>query len=113
VTGPNRRSARLNVDAHDVGRGLAALVVTILDLVRQLLERQALRRVDAGDLSDDEVEGLGQALLALEDGFAELREKLGLAGEDLGLSAEIANLTDAIAQPIDPGGEEATEGGTK
>jgi hypothetical protein len=52
-------------------------------------------------------------LLALEDGFAELREKLGLAGEDLGFSAEIANLTDAIAQPIDPGGEEATEGGTK
>jgi hypothetical protein len=92
---------------------LAALVVTILDLVRQLLERQALRRVDAGDLTDDEVEGLGQALLALEDGFAELREKLGLAGEDPGLSAEIANIADAIAQPIGLLGSEATEGGTK
>ena len=113
MTGPNRRSARLNVDARDVGRGLAALVVTILDLVRQLLERQALRRVDAGDLSDDEIEGLGQALLALEDGFDELRGKLGLAAEDRGLSAEIANLADAIAQPIDPAREETTEGGTK
>ena len=112
MTGPNRRSARLNVDARDVGRGLAALVVTILDLVRQLLERQALRRVDAGDLSDDEIEGLGQALLALEDGFDELRGKLGLAAEDLGLSA-IANLADAIAQPIDPAREETTEGGNK
>ncbi len=68
-TGPRR----LNIDADDAGRGLGQLVLAILDVVRELLERQALRRMDAGSLSDDEVERVGQALEALEERFVEVR----------------------------------------
>jgi len=68
--------ATSRIDAADAGRGLGQLVVTVLDIVRQLLERQALRRVDSGTLSDEQVERLGNALQALEERFAELRETL-------------------------------------
>ncbi|MFO7191712.1 gas vesicle protein K [Thermocrispum sp.] len=79
MTAPRgRKPLRLDADPDDVGRGLGGLVVAVLDLVRQLLERQALRRVDAGGLSADEVERLGQALLALEERFEELRETFGV-----------------------------------
>lgn len=67
-------TTRLELDADDVGQGLGRLVVAVLDLVRQLLEREALRRVDDGSLGPDEIERLGQALLGLEQRFAELRE---------------------------------------
>ncbi|MGN6606399.1 MAG: gas vesicle protein GvpK [Jatrophihabitans sp.] len=53
---------RIDLAADDVGRGLAELVLVVLDLVRELLERQAIRRVDAGDLTDDQIEALGSAL---------------------------------------------------
>ena len=79
MTAPRgRKPLRLDADPDAVGRGLGGLVVAVLDLVRQLLERQALRRVDAGGLSTDEVERLGQALLALEERFEELRETFGV-----------------------------------
>ncbi|WP_084609113.1 gas vesicle protein K [Thermocrispum agreste] len=79
MTAPRgRKPLRLDADPDDVGRGLGGLVVAVLDLVRQLLERQALRRVDASGLSADEVERLGQALLALEERFEELRETFGV-----------------------------------
>jgi hypothetical protein len=58
--------------------GLAGLVVVVVDLVRQLLQRQALRRMDAGSLTDDEAERLGRALMALEQQVADLVEVLGL-----------------------------------
>jgi len=60
----------------DSGRGLGRLLVAVLDIVRELLERQALRRVDGGSLSADQIERLGQALIALDRQFAELREVL-------------------------------------
>jgi hypothetical protein len=62
--------------AADSGRGLGRLVIAILDIVRDLLERQALRRVDSGSLTPEQVERLGQALIALDRQFAELREVL-------------------------------------
>ena len=65
-------SAPVRIPA-DAGRGLGHLVVTVLDIVRDVLERQALRRLDAGTLTDDEIERLGQGLIALEQRFAELR----------------------------------------
>ncbi|MCW3819412.1 gas vesicle protein K [Micromonospora sp. DR5-3] len=64
----------MNVDPENAGAGLGRLVVVLLDVIRQLLERQALRRVDDGDLTPQQVERLGQALLALDRRFAELRE---------------------------------------
>jgi hypothetical protein len=72
-------------DREDVARGLAQLVLTLIELLRQLMERQAIRRVEAGGLSDDQIERLGQALMALEDRMEELREHFGLAEEDLNL----------------------------
>jgi hypothetical protein len=73
-------------DREDVARGLAQLVLTLVELLRQLMERQAIRRVEAGGLSDDEVERLGQALMALEDRMEDLKQEFGLADEDLNLN---------------------------
>jgi hypothetical protein len=76
---------RNDSDREDVARGLAQLVLTLIELLRQLMERQAIRRVEAGGLSDEEIERLGQALMALEERMEELREHFGLAEEDLNL----------------------------
>ena len=76
---------RLEGDAEHIERGLAQLVLTLIELVRQLMERQAIRRVEAGGLSGEQIERLGLALMALEQGMEELKEAFGLAGEDLNL----------------------------
>jgi hypothetical protein len=65
------------VSTQDAGRGLGRIVVAVLEIVCELLERQALRRVDAGSLTDEEVENLGQALISLQRQFVALREALG------------------------------------
>ena len=70
---------RLAGSGEDVGRGLGRLVVTLLEVVRQVVERQALHRVDAGDLSDADIERLGRALMDLETTFDELTEHFGVA----------------------------------
>ncbi|RBM20428.1 gas vesicle protein K [Streptomyces sp. PT12] len=64
---------------------LAALVLTVVELLRQLTERQALRRVDAGDLTDEQVERVGTTLMLLDDRMGQLREHFGLRPEDLNL----------------------------
>jgi hypothetical protein len=76
---------RINADGERIERGLAQLVLTLVELVRQLLERQALRRVEGGTLSDDEVERLGTALMQLEERMEELKHEFGLGDEDLNL----------------------------
>ena len=86
------RSRRISLDAEDVGQGLGRLVIAILDLVRELLERQALRRVDAGTLGAEEIERLGQALLGLEERLSGLRETLGVSGPGLALPLEVTDL---------------------
>ena len=77
---------RLNADPENLERGLAQLVLTIVELLRQLMERQAVRRMDDGSLSDDQVERLGQTFMALSERMAELREEFGLDEEDLNLN---------------------------
>jgi Gas vesicle protein K len=77
---------RLEADQEDVGRGLAQLVLTLIELVRQLMERQAIRRVEAGGLDDDQIERLGQALIALEQRMEELKDDFGLEDKDLNLN---------------------------
>jgi hypothetical protein len=74
---------RVEPDQEDVARGLAQLVLTVIELLRQLMERQAIRRVEAGGLSDDEIERLGRALIALEQRMDELKEDFGLTDEEL------------------------------
>jgi hypothetical protein len=78
-------AGRIEMDPEDVGRDLGRLVLTIVELLRQLMERQALRRVDVGDLSDETVERLGIGLMRLEEAMTELREYFGLRPEDLNL----------------------------
>jgi hypothetical protein len=76
---------RINADGERVERGLAQLVLTLVELLRQLLERQALRRVEGGTLSDDEIERLGTTLMRLEERMEELKDEFGLRDEDLNL----------------------------
>ena len=78
-------SRRLEADPENVERGLAQLVLTIVELLRQLMERQALRRVEAGNLDDETIERLGQTLMALEARMGELKASFGLEDEDLNL----------------------------
>lgn len=76
---------RMETDADSVERDLIKLVLTIVELVRQLMEKQALRRVDQGDLEEDQVEELGTALMRLEDAMNDLQERFDLTAEDLNL----------------------------
>ncbi|MGW5382291.1 gas vesicle protein K [Nocardia sp. NPDC003963] len=78
-------SPRIDTDPETVERGLVTLVLTLVELLRQLMERQALRRVDTGDLSDDQVERIGTTLMLLEQRMDELREHFGLTPEDLNI----------------------------
>lgn len=78
-------SGRINADPEDVERGLAQLVLTIVELLRQLMERQALRRVEAGGLSDEQVERLGETLMLLSERMEELKRDFGLDDRDLNL----------------------------
>jgi len=83
---------RLEGSGEDVGRGLGRLVVTLLEVVRQVVERQALRRVDAGDLDADQIERLGRALMQLEDTFDELIDHFGVVPNDVFLPLDLAAL---------------------
>jgi Gas vesicle protein K len=76
---------RISADSEIVENGLAKLVLSIIELVRRLLEKQALRRMDAGNLSDEEIERLGAALMKLEEKMSELKRSFGLSDEDLNL----------------------------
>lgn len=78
-------SRRLVADPESVERGLAQLVLTVVELLHQLMERQALRRVDAGGLDNETIERLGRTLMALEERMKELKETFGFEDEDLNL----------------------------
>jgi hypothetical protein len=79
-------TTRVSADPESVERGLVQLVLTIVELLRQLMERQALHRMEAGSLSDAEVERLGQTFMALAERMEELKEHFGLTTEDLNLN---------------------------
>src|ERR1700730_7236104 len=76
---------RIPADSDIVENGLAKLVLSIIELVRRLLEKQALRRMDAGTLTDQEVERLGASLMKLEEKLEELKRVFGLTDDDLNL----------------------------
>jgi hypothetical protein len=77
---------RIAADSDIVENGLARLVLSIIELIRRLLEKQALRRMDAGTLTDDEIERVGSALMKLEEKMAEMKQIFGLADDDLNLN---------------------------
>jgi hypothetical protein len=76
---------RVNVDPEGVEQGLAKLVLTLVEFLRQLLERQAIRRMDGGTLSDDEIERVGLALMRLEAKIREMAVAFGLDPDDLNI----------------------------
>jgi hypothetical protein len=76
---------KVEIDKDSVERDLMKLVLTIIELLRQLMERQVIRRVDQGDLSDDQIEDLGTSLMHLEEAMEELTERFGLTAEDLNI----------------------------
>jgi len=76
---------RINADPERVEQGLARLVLTVIELLREVLEHQAVRRMDGGTLTDEEIEKLGLALLRLNHRMDELKAIFGLTDEDLNI----------------------------
>jgi hypothetical protein len=79
----DRALPRLNADPERVERGLAQLVLTVVDLLRQLMERQAIRQMESGSLTDEQIEQLGMTFLRLAERMEELKEIFGLDDDDL------------------------------
>jgi hypothetical protein len=77
---------RINVDPEGLEQGLAQLVLTLVEFIRQLLERQAVRRMEGGSLSDEEVERVGLALMKLEEKVHQLAEQFGIEPSDLNIN---------------------------
>ena len=76
---------RLNLDPDTVKNGLGQLVLTLVKLLHELLERQAIRRIDAGSLTEGQIERLGLTLMRQEEEIERLRKEFGLDEEDLNL----------------------------
>ncbi|MEI7994578.1 MAG: gas vesicle protein K [Methylococcaceae bacterium] len=74
---------KLEIDGDRVRNGLAQLVLTLVKLLHELLERQAIRRMDSGSLTDEEIERLGVTLMRQAEELEKLREVFGLKDEDL------------------------------
>ncbi len=82
---PRLLPQRLETDAESVEKDLFKLVLTIIELVRQLMEKQALRRVEEGDLTDEQIEGLGTGLMHLEQAMNDLKGRYDLTTADLNI----------------------------
>ncbi len=76
---------RIDCTPDNVEQGLAKLVLTLIELLRQLLERQAIRRMEGGSLSDQQIEEMGEALMKLEAKIREMADHFGLTPADLNL----------------------------
>jgi len=74
---------RINADPEHVEQGLARLVLALIEVIRKVLEHQAVRRMDGGQLSDDEIERLGLALMRLNEKMGEMKTVFGLTDDDL------------------------------
>lgn len=77
---------RVNADPEKVERGLAQLVLTLVELLRQLMERQALRRMETGTLSNEQLDRLGETFMKLDERMQELKAEFGLEDRDLNLN---------------------------
>jgi hypothetical protein len=76
---------RWNADPDDVQRSVAQLVLTLVEFIRKLLERQAIRRMEAGTLTDRQTEDIGRALMQLEATVRDFAARFGISVEDLNL----------------------------
>ncbi|MBN1841108.1 MAG: gas vesicle protein K [Deltaproteobacteria bacterium] len=84
-SGESLQGGRINLNPDNVKNGLAQLVLTLVKLLHELLERQAIRRIDAGSLSDQEIEGVGVTLMRQAEELERLRKAFSLEEEDLNM----------------------------
>ena len=77
---------KIDANPENVEKGLAKLVLTLIELIRKLLEKQAMRRVEAGSLSEEDIERMGETLMKLENKMKELKQIFGLKDEELNLN---------------------------
>ena len=77
--------SQIDVDPDAVGRDLARLVLTVVELLRRVVEHQAIRRMEDPDLTEEQIERMGTALLRLEEKMLEIKGVFGLAGEELNI----------------------------
>jgi hypothetical protein len=80
-----RRPPRWNANPEDVKRSVLKLVLTLVELIRQLLERQAIRRMENGTLTDEETEAVGLALMRLEETVLDLAKQFDIEPDELNL----------------------------
>ena len=85
IVEPAVEPLRIGFQPDDVRNGLGKLVLTLVELIRQLLERQAQRRMESGSLSEEEIERIGLTFLRLSEQMDELKRVFGLEGEELNL----------------------------
>jgi hypothetical protein len=91
----NGTPQRVDCTSENIEQGLAKLVLGLIELLRRLLERQAIRRMEGGSLADEQVEEMGQALMKLEAKINQLASEFGLTPEDLNLDlGPLGNLLD-------------------
>jgi hypothetical protein len=81
----SRLPSQIRIDPENVKNGLMRLVLMLIELLRELLERQALRRIDGGSLTAEEIERLGLTFLRLSEEMDRLKQHFGLTDEDLNL----------------------------
>src|SRR2546423_604323 len=94
---------RIDCTSETLEQGLAKLVLGLIELLRRLLERQAVRRMEGGSLSDEQVEEMGQALMKLEQKIAELCQQFGLRPEDLNLGIAVGDLGSDVSEKTPDG----------
>lgn len=82
----SRPFSRIAANERNVEQGLAKLVLTLVEFLRQLLEKQAIRRIEAGSVTDEEIERMGETFLKLKERMAELKRTFGLADEELNIN---------------------------
>jgi len=87
---------RINADESNVEEGLTKLVLSLVDLLRQLLEKKAVRRIEAGSLTDEQIERMGETFMRIEQKMVQMRTAFGLDEEDLSLS--LGPLRDLISE---------------
>lgn len=109
----------LNVDEKSLKQGVLTLVVALVEVIQEVLEHQAVRRMDGGELSQEELERLGHALLELDAAMAQIKSDHGIVGsvEDLrkGLDDVVSELVDKLVNPtrwVDAAGGTSTDEGS-
>jgi hypothetical protein len=92
---PVQPQSRVDCTPENIDQGLAKLVLSLIELLRQLLERQAIRRMEGGSLTDEQVESMGSSLMKLETKVQEMAAQFGLTPADLNLDlGPLGNLLD-------------------